>query len=84
MIHLKPETERLLEEEVRKGRFQSADEIITKAICALREQARTEPAEDTERRRQAVQDALEFAEKHHFTLGEGVRIKDLLHESHKY
>jgi len=32
----------------------------------------------------AVQDMLEFAAKHGFTLGEEVRIRDLIHEGHKY
>jgi hypothetical protein len=27
---------------------------------------------------------LAFAEKHGFTLGKGLRIRDLIHEGHKY
>jgi len=37
------------------------------------------PAVVQERRRRAVRNLLAFGEKYHFTLGEGVRIKDLLH-----
>ena len=43
-----------------------------------------QPAEGNERRRQAVRAMLEFADKYHFTLGEGVSIKGLIHEGHKY
>ncbi len=47
--------------------------------------ARSEQAaEEAEGRSQAVRDMLQFTEKYHFTLGEGLRIKDLLHEAHKY
>jgi hypothetical protein len=31
-----------------------------------------------------VQEMMEFAGKHRFTLGEGLRIRDLIHEGHKY
>ena len=36
------------------------------------------PSDDE--RRKAVQDMLAFAEKHRLTLGEGLRIRDLIHE----
>ena len=42
------------------------------------------PEEECERRRQAVRDMLAFREKYHLTLGPGLRIKDLIHERHKY
>jgi hypothetical protein len=31
-----------------------------------------------------VRDMSDFAGKHRFTLGEGLRIGDLIHEGHKY
>ena len=81
MIHLKPETERLLEEEVRKGRFQSADEMIAKAIHALREQSKAVKTTDGERRR-AVEWALDFARNRAISLGD-ISIKELIHEGHR-
>lgn len=81
MIHLKPETERLLEEEVRKGRFQFADEMIAKAIHALREQSKTEETTAQERHR-AVEWALDFAQNQAIPLG-NISIKELIHEGHR-
>jgi hypothetical protein len=40
--------------------------------------------EELERRRQAVAGILEFQQTHHLTLGPGLRIRDLVHEGHKY
>jgi hypothetical protein len=58
----------------------SHSERLARALEALR----ARPAMEQERRRQAVRNLLAFGEKHHLTLGEGVRIKDLLHEGHKH
>lgn len=43
-ITLKPETERLLREELVRGRFDSADELIAEAVSALREKSRNQSA----------------------------------------
>lgn len=48
---------------------------------ALDQNEGTLPDQD---RRRAVQDMLAFAEKHRFTLGEGIRIRDLIREGRKY
>lgn len=81
MIHLKPETERLLEEEVGKGRFRSVDEMIDQAIHALREQS--EAAESTAKNRlAAVERALDFARNRAIPLGD-ISIKELIHEGHR-
>ena len=81
-IHLDPRSERLIEQQLRAGRFHSAEDVIVHALEAL---AETESARwEEQARRQAVQEMLEFSGKHHFTLGEGVSIRDLIHEGHKY
>ncbi len=36
-IHLKPEQERIIQEEIRSGHFRSADEVVDHALAALRE-----------------------------------------------
>ena len=56
--------------------------MVVSALEALN-QDEQDLAQNDDRRR-AVQDMLAFAEKHRLTLGEGVRIRDLIHEGHKY
>ena len=41
-VELKPETERLVQEEIRLGRFHSVDEIIVQGVYALREKSNAE------------------------------------------
>jgi Arc/MetJ-type ribon-helix-helix transcriptional regulator len=36
-IELKPEQERIIQEEIRNGHFRSADEVLDHALAALRE-----------------------------------------------
>jgi Arc/MetJ-type ribon-helix-helix transcriptional regulator len=43
-VELKPEAERLVQEEIQRGRFHSVDEVIAQALCALREKSTAEPA----------------------------------------
>jgi putative addiction module CopG family antidote len=81
-VRVDPHGERLIEQQLSEGRYHSPEEVVARALEALAESESTGSKDDT--RRQAVQDMLEFANKHHFTLGEGLRIRDLLHEEHKY
>lgn len=46
-VELKPETERLVQEEIRLGRFHSVDEIIVQGVYALREKSNAEQDTDT-------------------------------------
>ncbi len=81
-IRLDPRTRRLIEQQLRAGRYHSPEDVIVHALETL---AETQSARWSEQeRRQAVQDMLQFSGKHRFTLGEGVRIRDLIHEGHKY
>jgi Arc/MetJ-type ribon-helix-helix transcriptional regulator len=80
-IHLDSRSEELIQRQLRSGRYHSAEQVVASALEALAED--TYPRTEDERR-QAVQDMLAFAEKHRLTLGEGVRIRDLIHEGHKY
>lgn len=51
----------------------------------LKQAAETEFSYDMqERQKTAVDRLLAFGAKHQLTLGAGVRIKDLIHEGHKY
>jgi Arc/MetJ-type ribon-helix-helix transcriptional regulator len=80
-IHLDSRGEHLIEQQLRSGRYHSAEQVVVSALEALA--GNGSPRTDDERRK-AVQDMLAFAEKHRLTLGEGVRIRDLIHEGHKY
>jgi len=80
-IHLDSLAERLIEQQLRSGRYHSAEQVVLSALEALTEDA--SPRNDGERI-QAVQDMLAFAEKHRLRLGAGIHIRDLIHEGHKY
>jgi Arc/MetJ-type ribon-helix-helix transcriptional regulator len=43
-VELKPETERLVQEEIQRGHFHSVDEVIEQAVYALFEKSREAPA----------------------------------------
>jgi Arc/MetJ-type ribon-helix-helix transcriptional regulator len=81
-INLKPETERLVQEEIRSGRFQSADELIVKAVHAWREKQSQPRIPRDSRRAEAVDRALAFATKRAIPL-DGVSIRELVHERHR-
>jgi len=42
-VELKPETERLAQEEIQSGHFQSVDELIVQGVHALREKLKPTP-----------------------------------------
>ena len=44
MVELKPETERLVQEEIRSGHFHAVDQLILQGVTAWREKHRVEPA----------------------------------------
>ena len=48
-IEIKPETERLVQEEIKKGHFHSVDEIIIEGVQARRQKQPTQPARATDR-----------------------------------
>ena len=59
-----------------------SERLVARALETLAESEST--AADENGRHKAVQDMLEFASKYCFTLGEWLRIRDLIHEGHKY
>jgi Arc/MetJ-type ribon-helix-helix transcriptional regulator len=80
-INVKPETERLVQEEIQNGHFRSVDEIIVEGVQAWREKHRSR-AIGSEQRRKAVEEALAFAKDKAIPLG-GISIRDLIHEGHR-
>jgi Arc/MetJ-type ribon-helix-helix transcriptional regulator len=82
-VRLDSRSQRLIEQQLRDGRYHSPEEVIVRALEALAEREST--CWEEQQRREVVEQMLEFAGKHRFTLGEeGLRIRNLIHEGHKY
>ena len=82
-VTLTPHGEELLEAALAHGLGRSPEEVVELAL----ENIAKEPImseKEVERRRQAVDAMRAFGEKHHLTLPPGERMKDLIHEGHKY
>ncbi|MGA3082050.1 MAG: type II toxin-antitoxin system ParD family antitoxin [Terracidiphilus sp.] len=73
-IQLSPESERLVENEIASGRFQSVDEIIRKGIHTLDDEA-----ERWKRHREAIASIQDFARNKALPLN-GITIKELIEE----
>jgi Arc/MetJ-type ribon-helix-helix transcriptional regulator len=78
-ILLTPEQEALVKRELESGHFRSVEELLSKALDALREKevsARNSVANGEQQ--QAVNEMLAFLEKNHTRL-DGISVKDLIH-----
>ncbi len=73
-ITLKPEQERIVDEEIESGHFHTPDEVLDQALAALREKRQS--------RREAVRRIREFGDRQRLSLGDA-SIKDLIHEGHR-
>jgi Arc/MetJ-type ribon-helix-helix transcriptional regulator len=83
-INLTPEQERIVSEEVKSGHFPSAEEVIAKALIALREKdgtsfAASRAVDDGDR---AVREMMNFVEKNRIPLPD-VSVKQLIREGHR-
>ena len=82
-INLTPEQERLVNDELRSGHFQSAEEVIAKALAALREKEGSPLASDSNGRQdEAVREMLNFVETNRTSL-QGISVKQLIREGHR-
>lgn len=82
-IHLTPEQEQIVNDEVRSGHFRTAEEVITGALRVLREQDQSPAATGANGdSAEAVRQMLSFIEKNSVRL-EGVTVKELIHEGHR-
>lgn len=79
-IELKPELERIIQEQLASGHFTSVEEVLESALASLPDVHRL----DKDSRRDAVCRMIEFAEKRFIQLPPGERIRDLVHEGHRY
>jgi Arc/MetJ-type ribon-helix-helix transcriptional regulator len=79
-ITLKPDTARLINEELKRGHYKDAEDVIRQALHTLRAAHQAAPSE--------VQECQEAAARirelrQGVTLG-GLKIKELIHEGHTY
>jgi Arc/MetJ-type ribon-helix-helix transcriptional regulator len=82
-IDLNPEQERIVNDELRSGHFQSAEEVIAKALVVLRESGRSSVAGDSNGHHEdAVREMLNFVEENRTPL-QGVSVKQLIREGHR-
>ena len=77
-VELKPEHERIIQEQLASGQFKSVDEVLTIALASLPHDRRF----DRETRRKAVRRMIEFGERRNLSLGEPVT-RGFLHEGHR-
>ena len=80
-IRLDSRCEYLIQQQLRSGRYQSVEQVVISGLDALNQNEQTPQSDE---RKRAVQDMLEFAGRHGFTLGAEFRIQDLIHQGHKY
>jgi Arc/MetJ-type ribon-helix-helix transcriptional regulator len=82
-IKLTPEQERIVQDELKSGHFRSPEEVIARALDALRERARSSPAaDDNGHRDEAVREMLDFVEKNRTVL-QGISVKQLMREGRR-
>jgi len=82
-IRLTPHSEELLQEQLARGPFRSPEEVIERALEKLAQAESVPPRRvpSLKSPAEAVADILEIQKRNR--LG-GLKIKDLIHEGHKY
>jgi Arc/MetJ-type ribon-helix-helix transcriptional regulator len=79
-IELNPEQERIIEQQSASGHFKSVEEVPDAAVASLPDVQ----AIERERGSEAVRRVIEFAEKRFIRLLPGEKIKDLVHDGHRF
>lgn len=80
-VHLNPEQERIVNDQLQSGQFRSAEEVISEALSALRERG-SQGFHVNGDRQEAVRQMLKFVEKNRTSL-QGTSVKDLIREGHR-
>jgi Arc/MetJ-type ribon-helix-helix transcriptional regulator len=82
-VHLTPDLERIVNDELRSGGFRSVEEVIAKALAVLREKKSAATAADGNRHQEsAVRDMLAFVAENRTRLRD-VSVKELIREGHR-
>ena len=79
-IELKPEQEKIIQQQLATGLYQSVYEVLDTALSRLPQLGPSSRPDHS----QAVQRMIELAEKRFVKLPPGEKIKDLVHEGHRY
>lgn len=83
MNNLTPELERIVNDELRSGHFRSAEELIAKALVALREkEVSALTGDNIGGYESAVREMLNSVAENHTPL-KGVSVKQLIREGHR-
>ena len=77
-IELKPEQERIIQQQLATGLYGSVDEVLASALASLPQDRPFDP----EDRCRAVRRMIEFGERRKLSLGEPVT-RQFLHEGHR-
>lgn len=80
-IKLTPEQEKAVKEELESGHFRTAEEVIAKALHALKEKENSSATAPNGNQADAVREMLSFVEKNCTRL-DGISVKDLICEGH--
>jgi hypothetical protein len=82
-IRLTPHSEELLQEQLARGAYRTPEEVIERALESLarKECVGSPPGSSTKTPAEAVADILELRKGVRL---DGLKIKDLIHEGHKY
>lgn len=79
-IELKPEQERIIQQQLASGHFKSVDEVLDTALASLPHDRRFDP----ESRREAVRRMIEFSDRRKASPGLGEPVtRQFLHEGHR-
>lgn len=78
VVHLDSRAERLIEEQLRTGRFHSAEEVVARALESLASGTSAEESVDPDK---AVDAILALRSKNSLSLGAGYSLSDLVRES---
>jgi putative addiction module CopG family antidote len=82
-INLTPEQEKIVEDRLKTGHFQSAEEVIGEALHVLRAKEQSSMGvTSNSAQREAVREMLAFVEKNRLRL-EGISVKELIHDGHR-
>jgi Arc/MetJ-type ribon-helix-helix transcriptional regulator len=82
-INLTPEQEKLVEDELNSGHFQTVEEVIGRALQSLREREQSaNVSRSNGAQGEAVREMLAFIDKNHVR-PEGLSVKELIHEGHR-
>jgi Arc/MetJ-type ribon-helix-helix transcriptional regulator len=79
-IELKPEQERIIQEQIASGRFGSVEEVLKTALSKLHHGGRQPRDSGSD----AVRRMIDFAKNRSVKLPPGEKVKDLVHEGHRY